>query len=90
MLHGEVFSGACAAAAGLIAHAQGKAPERGFEQPVLVTKVVRDEPRRHAGATRDVRERAADIANLGQAVDRDFDQLPAAVVAVVATRGPGH
>jgi hypothetical protein len=41
---------------------------------------VRDQARRHAGAAGDLRERAADEAELGETVDRDVDQLSAAVV----------
>jgi hypothetical protein len=53
--------------------------ERRLEESVLVAEIVGDEARRDAGAPRDLRERGADEAELGEAVDRNLDQLPAAI-----------
>ena len=47
----------------------------GFEQPVLVVEVMRHESRRDPGAPRDLRESRADVADFGETVDRDLDQL---------------
>jgi len=74
-------------------HATTQLAECRLQEPVLVAEVVRDEPRRDAGTTGDLRERTADIAEFGQAVDRDGDQLVAAVLlealAAGGTRGIG-
>ena len=47
----------------------------GLEQSVLVVEVVRHESRRDPGAPRDLRESRADVADFGETVDRDLDQL---------------
>ena len=57
---------------------RAKVRKVGFEQTVLVAEVVRDQPGGDAGPLRDLCQSAADVADFGQAVDRDFDELLAA------------
>ena len=64
----------------LIGYAPGQGPEGRLQQSVLVPEIVRDQPGGDAGSLGDLSERAADIADLRQAVDRDRDQLPAALL----------
>ena len=71
-------------------HALPDAPrqcaEGGFEQAILVVEVMRDQSRRDAGPLRDLRQRAADVPDLGQAVDRDLDELLPARFFVACSR----
>ena len=74
---------------GPLPHALADAPrqcaESGFEQTVLVIEVVRDQSGGDAGPLRDLHQRAADVAELGQAIDRDLDELlPACLFGLVA------
>ena len=57
---------------------RGEAAERRFEQAVLVVEIVRDQPRRDAGALADQRQRCRSEADLGHRVDGRLDELPAA------------
>ena len=72
-------------------HASGQGTEARRQQAVLVAKVMRDQPGRNIGATGNLRQRAADVADLRQTVDGDFDQLsPAAFFQLVPRRDHGR
>src|SRR6185437_7851318 len=49
--------------------------ESSLEQTVLVVEVVRDQSGGNTGALRDLRQGAADVPDVGQAVDRHLDEL---------------
>jgi len=61
-------------------HATTQLAECRLQEPVLVAEVVGDQARRDTGTTGDLRERAADVAEFGKAVDRDGDQLVATIL----------
>src|ERR1700733_13599060 len=62
-------------------HAQAQTPRQGAQggkqQSILVAEIVRDQAWRHPGATGNLGQCAAYIAELGEAVDGHFDQLVA-------------
>ena len=61
-----------------LADAARQRTESGFEQTVLVTEVVRNQSGGDTGPLRDLRQRAAHVSDLRQAIDRDLDELLAA------------
>ncbi len=50
---------------------------------------MRDQARRYIRAARDLCESGADVADFGQTVDRDFDELYAPGVLAFVPRGSG-
>jgi hypothetical protein len=62
--------------------------KRPRQQAVLVAEVVRHEPRGDARAPRDLRQGGADVADFGETVDGDLDELrPADLFAFVPHGG---
>src|ERR1700688_4525480 len=62
------------------AHASGQGAKGGGQQAVLIAEIMRDQAWRDVGATGNLRQCAADIADLGETVDGDLDQLPPAAL----------
>ena len=61
-------------------HAAAEVAERRLEQAVLVAEIVRNQSGGHAGPAGDLRERASHEAKFSETIDRDLDQLLAAVL----------
>src|SRR5437870_2555701 len=64
-------------------------PKSRFQQSVLVAEVMRDQSGRDPGTPRDLREGRADVADFGETVDRDLDELDPPGLLSLVVRGGG-
>ena len=64
-------------------------PKGRFQQSVLVAEVMRDQSGRDPGTPRDLREGRADVADFGETVDRDLDELDSPGLLSLVVRGGG-